>query len=818
MWKKVCLVILSFSLCLPTVIASAEEPTKTQMIVNAENFPEGKTYAEFFPDQKLAIRVAALNGKQTTDIVTKTDLDSITELECTSAGISSISGLEYMENLTGIDFTYCSVTDLTPLTNLTKLTYVDFDGNGNIVNLEPLAGLTNLETLNLGAFEGNSVVDISPLANLTNLKALDLAGNNIVDVSALSGLTNLESLDIYNNEISDISALSSLTKLNSLFIGANTISDLTPLTSMQNLTTLESRGNGLVNKDLEIINSLSSLKTLRMQDNDITDLSFFNTCSSTSLNMVDFGGNHISDIRPIMTYRNGHRNLSTYDVTSQRITLPTIETKENAITIENKIFDINGSLLPPKSIDNKGTYTAPNVTWGDLNADPPSKVSYTFNNGGRFSGTVNQPINYLAPELTFDSEITYTVNTLKGEATFLSDVSAETDDNAEIDSNFESKVRMNTVGDYSVSIWSSNTHTDSRGTITVHVVAAPTLPTITADPEITYDEETVKTEAEFLNDVSATTEADATITSDFDQAVNLDVPGDYEVTLTSTNAVGYVTTKVIVHVVAVPALPTITADPEVTYDEETVKTEAEFLNDVSATTEADATITSDFDQAVNLDVQGDYEVTLTSTNAVGYVTTKVIVHVVAVPALPTITADKEITYETGTEKSEAKFFSDVSAKTEEDAVITSDFDQVVNLDVPGDYEVTLTSTNAAGLTSMKVIVHVVENATPVDPKTPENPKTPDDPKTPANPKTPENPKTPANPKKPVDPLEPVNPVDPKKPIYSINSEGSKTTNKKATTQASENTLPKTGDSSSYWVLLGLLCVGIAGFTWNKKRI
>ncbi|MBC2019355.1 LPXTG cell wall anchor domain-containing protein [Listeria seeligeri] len=37
-------------------------------------------------------------------------------------------------------------------------------------------------------------------------------------------------------------------------------------------------------------------------------------------------------------------------------------------------------------------------------------------------------------------------------------------------------------------------------------------------------------------------------------------------------------------------------------------------------------------------------------------------------------------------------------------------------------------------------------------------------------------------------------------------------------QASENTLPKTGDSSSYWVLLGLLCVGIAGFTWNKKRI
>ncbi|EAC3357105.1 LapB repeat-containing protein [Listeria monocytogenes] len=673
MLKKVCLIMLSFSLCMPTVTAFAEEAPKTQIVVKAEDFPEGKTYGEFFPDQNLANRVAALSGKKSMDIVTKNDLDSITVLQFDSANISDISGLEYMGNLTKVDFTYCSVTDLSPLTNLTNLTYVDFDGNNNIVDLQPLAGLTNLKTLNLGAFDGNSIVDISPLRNLTNLTVLDLEGNNIVDVTPLGGLTNLVTLDIYNNEISDISALNSLTNLTSLFIGANTIEDLTPLNSMQKLKTLEARSNHFVNKDLEIINSLSSLESLQMQDNDITDLSFFNTCTSTSLKSVDFAGNHISDIRPVMTYRSAHRNLSIYDVTKQTITLPIIETKENAITIENRLFDINGNLLAPKSIDNKGSYIAPNVTWDNLTADP-SMVSYTFNNGGKFSGTVNQPINYLAPELTFDSEITYTVNTSKDEATFLSDVSATTDANAEIHSNFESKVRMNKVGDYSVSIWSSNEHKDSQGTIVVHVVAAPTLPTITADPEITYDKGIAKTEAEFLSDVSASTEADAMITSDFEQVVDLEIPGDYEVTLTSTNSVGAVTTKVIIHVVAAPTLPTITADPEITYDKGIAKTEVEFLNDVSASTEADAMITSDFEQVVDLAVPGDYEVKLTSTNLTGTASIKVIVHVVEnitpVDPLNPKTPDKPKTPDDATNQNQPNNYND-STKSSKPTVINS---------------------------------------------------------------------------------------------------------------------------------------------------
>ncbi|EAC6063206.1 TPA: hypothetical protein ACSZAR_14290 [Listeria monocytogenes] len=64
MLKKVCLIMLSFSLCMPTVTAFAEEAPKGQIVVKAEDFPEGKTYGELFPDQNLANRVAALSGEK----------------------------------------------------------------------------------------------------------------------------------------------------------------------------------------------------------------------------------------------------------------------------------------------------------------------------------------------------------------------------------------------------------------------------------------------------------------------------------------------------------------------------------------------------------------------------------------------------------------------------------------------------------------------------------------------------------------------------------------------------------------------------------
>jgi len=76
----------------------------------------------------------------------------------------------------------------------TNLTWLAMGGNldgspgayyGDIVDVTPLAGLTNLETLDL---QHNRITDVTPLANLTGLKNLYLAFNRIRDFSPLKGI------------------------------------------------------------------------------------------------------------------------------------------------------------------------------------------------------------------------------------------------------------------------------------------------------------------------------------------------------------------------------------------------------------------------------------------------------------------------------------------------------------------------------------------------------------------------------------------------------------------------------------------------------
>jgi len=132
----------------------------------------------------------------------------------------------YIEDLTGLE--YC--TDLTTL----RL-------EGHIVDVSPLAGLSNLTHLSLGDDEilgGNQIVDVSPLAGLTNLTWLGLSYNEIVDVSPLAALTNLTHLEFISNEVSDVSPLTGLTNLTELWLSDNEVSDVSPLAGLTNLTGL----------------------------------------------------------------------------------------------------------------------------------------------------------------------------------------------------------------------------------------------------------------------------------------------------------------------------------------------------------------------------------------------------------------------------------------------------------------------------------------------------------------------------------------------------------------------------------------------------
>ena len=164
------------------------------------------------PDLYLRAAVENALGKSPGAIITTADMVNLTSLKALGHNISNLTGLE-------------------SATNLTRL-----QANGNISDLSPLAGLTQLESLGLS---NAPISDLSPLAGLTQLWALGLSGTSVSDISPLEGLTWLNDLLLNDNNISDLSSLEGLKFLTYLGVKGNPLSYQSIYT---HIPTLQSRG------------------------------------------------------------------------------------------------------------------------------------------------------------------------------------------------------------------------------------------------------------------------------------------------------------------------------------------------------------------------------------------------------------------------------------------------------------------------------------------------------------------------------------------------------------------------------------------------
>ena len=168
-----------------------------------------------------------LNANKISNISALSRLTNLITLELGSHGAGSVYSLRW-------DFQWPyvplgaknAISDFTPLSGLTKLTRLDLNNTG-ISNISVLSRLTNLTTLHLGNYVGLTGSSLPP----SREDQADLPVNSISDISTLSNLTNLTTLDLTGNSISDISTLSDLTNLTALYLGNNSISDISPLVS-----------------------------------------------------------------------------------------------------------------------------------------------------------------------------------------------------------------------------------------------------------------------------------------------------------------------------------------------------------------------------------------------------------------------------------------------------------------------------------------------------------------------------------------------------------------------------------------------------------
>ncbi|MBF2544825.1 LapB repeat-containing protein [Listeria seeligeri] len=686
-----------------TTNTNAKEQTPTNQL-----FAAGDTFIETFPDEAFAkvIALQVTGSDDTSQVVTQTQLDSVTTLDASSKNITDVTGINELTNLTSINLSENQLTSIAPITGLSALSIINLSDNLlNSVDLTSAQNLPNLSSLNLSdnpTITKISIVDQPKLAtvdasitngqssllkeiNLSNLPQLTLAGKNF---------SNMVNFSSYSTELTTVN-LDSLSKISTVDLSSNNIKDI----NIQNMT--------LVNY-------------VNLETNQISDIS--NLVNLPTLTNLQIDTNQISVLPTSLETE--APSLRTLFATNQSIALPN-KVVTGDLSIPNEVSN-NGVISTPTSISNSGVYADGNVNWDFDNIKNLSSVSYSFSEAlnytniqGTFFGTVTQPITVsVAPVITADDSFSYPKSSTVTETEFLRDINATTSDGSPITSDFATVVDFSTPGDYTVTLNSVNTEGAPADpvTVTVTVEKAP-APVITADNTISYPKNSTVDSQQFLTDVNATTDDGSPITSDFATVVDFTTPGNYTVTLNSVNSDGVEASPVTVTVtVEKDPAPVITADSTVSYPKNSTVDSQQFFDDINATTDDGSPITSDFDTVVDFSTAGNYTVTLNSVNSDGVEANPVTVTVTVEKApAPVITADSEITYMKNSTISSAQFLTDISATTNDASPITSDFDTVVDFTTAGDYTVTLQSLNSDGVAAnpVSVIVHVAKDPAPV---------------------------------------------------------------------------------------------------------
>ena len=197
------------------------------------------------PDPNLALAVREALELSVSEAITTHTMLALTRLSAPNRGIKDLTGLEHATNLTALDLrgkyfygeevvNSNAISDWSPLAGLTQLDELNL-GYADVSDISPLTTLTQLRELNLAH---TGVSDISPLTTLTQLERLVLHGAGVSDISSLSALFQLEWLSLNGTAVLDISSLSALSKLKVLFLRSTGVSDISPLTALTQLTLL----------------------------------------------------------------------------------------------------------------------------------------------------------------------------------------------------------------------------------------------------------------------------------------------------------------------------------------------------------------------------------------------------------------------------------------------------------------------------------------------------------------------------------------------------------------------------------------------------
>ncbi|EKZ1089176.1 internalin N-terminal domain-containing protein, partial [Listeria monocytogenes] len=350
---------------------------------------------EIFPDPNLAKVVADwLKQPSVTSAVTQSQLNTVRALHFTSAGVQSLEGVQYLQNLTQLFGYGNQVSDLTPLSNLTQLETLYIPKN-RLSDLTPIANLSKLTTLDV---EFNNVQTIDQLMNLTNLIELNISANPVSDISVVKKMTQLEFLTMRDCNVTDLAPVQNLSNMMMLWAGGNQITDITPLKNMSNLLGLSLFGNNIT--DISVVENLSSLEDFDIKANHVKDISSLAKVPNLATATLSF--NHIIDISPLKNFT----NLTRLALDNQTRVLDAVEL-DDPLTLPAPVTDENGNRTQPTKINHAGIYTNGEVTWTGLESNyilnyeynlPVTIGSLTTTYSGKITqALLEKPVNPVDP-------------------------------------------------------------------------------------------------------------------------------------------------------------------------------------------------------------------------------------------------------------------------------------------------------------------------------------------------------------------------------------------------------------------------------------
>jgi hypothetical protein len=368
----------------------------------------------------------------------------------------------------------------------------------------------------------------------------------------------------------------------------------------------------------------------------------------------------------------------------------------------------------------KGNYTV-TVTATDPDKNATSvdvTVHVTDTTPPTVTGDAGIGVNSSDPALTTDQIIEQAH--VVGHDNATGDVKLDVDD---------SKVQWTVPGSYDVTVTPTDANGNPGDSITVVVTVTDTTPPVSNAGNFTTTTAVGKlTDNQILENASYTASDNSgeyTTTIEGKENVEWGTPGSYDVTIVTTDAAGKHDDKTITITITDDTPPVITVDPDVS-EAGAISHEAgsdipsinEILNEagISATDNDGKDVTWTIDEStVQWDTKGDYAAVASATDATGHTsTTSITVHVT--DTTPPSVSGKDLTVQSESPAlsvDEIKTQANITASDNASGTIKVDVDDSqVQWTVPGTYDVTVTATDANGISNQTTITITVEDNTP----------------------------------------------------------------------------------------------------------